>query len=228
MSILSKLLEIQTKLKAPKEKYNKFGEYNYRSLEGIMEAIKPFESTLSCILTLNDEIVRIGESNYIEASATLTDVETGESITTKAYARESEEKKKLDASQLTGVASSYARKYACNGLLALDDTKDADTDEFNKESQSRSNNSKKNTDDKKEIENSLNGFQNTLDKIGAEQNKPVSDKTLSDLTMLLFEIQQPEKAVCDAYKINDIKELTERQAQYVINKCKRAKEEKKC
>lgn len=130
MSITAKLEEIQQKLKAPKDKYNSFGKYSYRSCESILEAAKPVLAELHCTITLEDEMVQLGDRFYLKATAKITDSETGESCETTAYAREPAAKKGMDDSQITGTASSYARKYALNGLLAIDDTKDADTDEY--------------------------------------------------------------------------------------------------
>ena len=130
MSIQQKLNEIQTKLKAPKGQYNNFGKYKYRSLEDITEAVKPLLLIAGATLTLQDDIKEIGGRIYVEATVTLTDIEDNSQISVKALAREPETKKGMDESQITGTASSYARKYALNGLFAIDDTKDADTDEY--------------------------------------------------------------------------------------------------
>lgn len=128
-----KLLNIQQELKCNKGQYNSFGKYKYRSCEDILESVKPLLKTNKCVLTLNDELEYIGERYYIKATAIITDVETGEAISNVAYAREEETKKGMDGSQITGTSSSYARKYALNGLFAIDDTKDADTDEYTKQ-----------------------------------------------------------------------------------------------
>lgn len=134
MNIYEKLLKVQTELKAPKGQYNSFGEYKYRSCEDILEAVKPLLDKNKLTLTLTDTIIPASETRfYLKATAKVIDIESGETIENTAFARESDEKKKLDNSQLTGVASSYARKYALNGLLLIDDTKDADTDEFQKQ-----------------------------------------------------------------------------------------------
>ena len=125
-----KLLKIQMELKAPKDQYNNFGKFHYRSCEDILEAVKPLLEKNKCTLTIDDELVNIGDRYYVRASAKLTD---GDSvIVNHAYAREAESKSGMDASQITGTASSYARKYALNGLFLIDDTKDADTDEHAK------------------------------------------------------------------------------------------------
>ena len=128
MSISKKLLEIQIKLNAPKGQYNSFGKYKYRSCEDILEAVKPLLKEQKAVLLLTDEVVQIGERYYIKANATLKDCETDEEISNEAVAREEQEKKGMDASQVTGTASSYARKYALNGLFCIDDANDADTD----------------------------------------------------------------------------------------------------
>lgn len=120
-----KVVAIQSKLKAPKGQYNSFGKYNYRSCEDILEGVKPLLSEQELILTIEDSIEMIGDRYYVKATATLSDGTN--SISTSAYAREPLEKKGADASQVTGATSSYARKYALNGLLCIDDTKDADT-----------------------------------------------------------------------------------------------------
>ena len=122
------LMKIQQELKAPKNQFNSFGKYKYRSCEDILEAVKPLLSKYTAQLTLSDEIVQIGDRVYVKATASITDGLVITEVT--AYAREPIEKKGMDESQITGTASSYARKYALNGLFLIDDTKDADTDEY--------------------------------------------------------------------------------------------------
>lgn len=133
MNIQEKLLYIQAKVKAPKNLYNSFGKYSYRNAEGILEAVKPFLDEMKCTLTISDEIVTVGGRIYVKANATLWDTEKIDVIAVSAYAREADQKKGMDDSQVTGTASSYARKYALNGLFLLDDTKDPDTDEYAKQ-----------------------------------------------------------------------------------------------
>lgn len=136
-NIYQKLNKIQTELKAPKGQMNKFGNYRYRSCEDIMEAVKPLCLKHGTVITITDDLVLIGERYYVKALAKLTDIETGSSTETVSFAREEEIKKGMDSSQITGSASSYARKYALNGLLAIDDTKDADaTNKHDKEEES--------------------------------------------------------------------------------------------
>ena len=137
-TIYEKLLAVQNELKAPKDKRNDYGGFNYRSCEGILEAVKPLLQEQGLMLTIKDEVVNIGDRYYVRATVLLDDIDdissNGE-IAITALAREEEAKKGMDASQITGTASSYARKYALNGLFLIDDTKDADTDEFHRTTQ---------------------------------------------------------------------------------------------
>lgn len=123
----------QSELKAPKNQYNSFGKYNYRSCEDILEAAKPINKKHGLVLLLTDKPVCIGQRYYIEATARLYDIESEQFIEATASAREADTKKGMDDSQVTGTASSYARKYALNGLYNIDDTKDADTDAYKKQ-----------------------------------------------------------------------------------------------
>ena len=130
---MKELIQIQSRLKAPKKNKNTFGGYNYRSCEDILEAVKPLCHDLNCWINICDEIVEVGGRIYVKATAMICNSE-GQTATATAFAREEETKKGMDAAQITGSASSYARKYALNGLLAIDDTKDADTDEYTERS----------------------------------------------------------------------------------------------
>lgn len=127
MTIYEKLLSIQTELKAPKSQYNSFGKYNYRNCEDILEAVKPLCAKYKAVSVMGDEVIQIGERYYIKSTARLIDLESEGVVENTAYAREEAEKKGMDGSQVTGASSSYARKYALNGLFAIDDTKDSDT-----------------------------------------------------------------------------------------------------
>lgn len=122
--MLKGLLAVQAALKAPKGQFNKFGGYSYRSCEDILEAVKPLLAEQGLLLTLTDEVLMVGEWHYVKATATATD--GTETVAATGYAREVESKKGMDGSQITGTASSYARKYALNALLLIDDSKDAD------------------------------------------------------------------------------------------------------
>lgn len=147
MNIYEKLAAVQQELKAPKDKKNTFAGYTYRSAEGILEAVKPVLAKYKATITLSDEIVDISGRIYVKSTAQFIDCDEAPStswsadgitvktafLTVTAYAREAAEKKGLDVSQVTGTASSYARKYALNGLLLIDDTKDPDTDEYAKQ-----------------------------------------------------------------------------------------------
>lgn len=135
MNIYEKLMNVQAELKAPKGQYNSFGKYKYRSCEDILEAVKPLLKKNGLTLCITDHVEQIGDRFYVVAEAILYDTEDDEGyhpahIRNTAYAREDTEKKGMDGSQITGTASSYARKYCLNGLFLIDDTKDADTDEY--------------------------------------------------------------------------------------------------
>lgn len=133
MNIYAKLAAIQQELKAPKDQKNSFGGYMYRSAESILEALKPVLVRHEATVVLSDELVQIGERYYVKATAALWSTTDTDVVTAAAFAREPEEKREMDQPQITGTASSYARKYALNALLLIDDTKDADTDEYQKE-----------------------------------------------------------------------------------------------
>jgi hypothetical protein len=126
MNIQSKLLAVQSELKAPKGQFNSFGKYNYRSCEDILEAVKPLLSNHGLTMTISDDIVDVGGRVYVKATVTVFDHD-GNAHSVNAYAREEESKKGMDASQVTGATSSYARKYALNGMFLIDDTKDSDS-----------------------------------------------------------------------------------------------------
>lgn len=134
-----RVIALQNELKAPKSKYNSFGKYAYRSCEDILEAVKPLLARHGLRLNISDQVIYFGNGEngrfYVKATTTLTDGESW--LTSEGWAREEETKKGMDGSQITGTASSYARKYALNGLLLIDDTKDADTDEYTKQTGGR-------------------------------------------------------------------------------------------
>lgn len=127
MTIYEKLMNVQSHLKAPKGQFNAFGKYKYRSCEDIVESVKPLLRANGLLLTMSDEIILVADRIYVKATATLIDVADGKEISVTALAREEETKKGMDGSQVTGASSSYARKYALNGLFAIDDTKDSDS-----------------------------------------------------------------------------------------------------
>ena len=133
------LMAVQADLKAPKGQHNSFGKYDYRSAEDIIEAVKPLLKENGLFLTMSDDIVQIGDRYYVKATVKVVDIVTGESVQTSALAREAAQKKGMDESQVTGTASSYARKYALNGLFAIDDNRDADTDEYARQTRGSAN-----------------------------------------------------------------------------------------
>lgn len=145
MNLYQKLLRVQTQLKAPKNQYNIFGKYYYRSCEDITEAVKPLLAEENLVMTISDELILIGERYYVKATVTVIDGETGEKHEVHAYAREAESKKGMDESQITGAASSYARKYALNGMFAIDDTKDSDATNTHEKNENNNQNIDKQT-----------------------------------------------------------------------------------
>jgi hypothetical protein len=178
MSISEKLKQIQLHLEAPKDLYNSFGKYKYRSLEGITKAVKPLLDSNNCTLVLSDRMVEVGGRVYVEAKATLTCCESGDSVEVVSSAREAENKKGMDDAQITGAASSYARKYACNGLFAIDDTKDPDSTNEHGKGQTKEQKEKFETAENYNqlaIEMQKNTNKDRLDKWCAA-NKPAVDK----------------------------------------------------
>lgn len=174
MSIYEKLSIIQSELKAPKGQYNNYGGYKYRSCEDILNALKPLLKANNCVLTISDKIIEIGTRYYIEATVILTSTDDNhEAISNTAYAREEETKKGMDGSQITGTASSYARKYALNGLFLIDDTKDADTDEHAKQTGAEPKEEKKASE--KQIE--------LMRKIAEEQGKAFDETKARNMSM---------------------------------------------
>ena len=127
MSVYKKLIEVQTKLKAPKNQYNSFGKYNYRSAEDILEAVKPLLKGVGATMILNDDIILVGERYYVKTTARFIDIESGEFVEATGVAREEESKKGMDSSQLTGSTASYSLKRCLGNLYNIDDTKDSDT-----------------------------------------------------------------------------------------------------
>ena len=192
-NLTEKLLYLQQNLKAPKGQYNSFGDYHYRSCEDIQEALKPLLAHVKAVLLLNDEILQIGERFYIKATAKLQDVESNECITNTAYARECESRPKMDVAQLTGSCSSYARKYALNGLFCIDDAKDPDA----MKPDSKQPEPKPPQQKPPQRQQSR---QQTKPKLEEEYQKNVrkeAERTGTDL-----------RKVCERYKVKDISELS--------------------
>lgn len=210
MNINAKLMRIQTEIKAPKNLYNSFGKYKYRNAEGICEAVKPYLEREGCSLTLSDDVVCVGESNYIKATATLTDLESGLSIAVSALAREALEKKGMDDSQITGTASSYARKYALNGLFLLDDTKDADSDEYHEQTKAK----------QKEADEA-EAFDKKCDEIG---NMKIAKMKVEIIKKKCAEEGVDEAKVLKLYKIKSFEDMSEKQFSNAMNNFQKIKE----
>ena len=205
MNIYKKLIEVQNKLKVPKSQYNNFGKYNYRNAEDILEAVKPILENAGATIFIKDSIELIGDRFYVKATVNFVDIESGNTIEASALARESEEKKGMDSAQVTGATSSYARKYALNGLLLIDDTKDNDHDSMhqtdNKEPKKEENKPNYDNKEKEEV------IQKIVAKIGndSERKKKIIDmmkqkydKTYSDFKYYkLDQLQAVLKAVLE-------------------------------
>ena len=190
-TLQQKLIEIQAELKAPKSQYNKFGGYNYRNCEDILEAVKPLCAKHKIVPLLSDEIVMIGDRFYIKATAKVTDGK--EEIATTAFARESKDKKGMDESQITGSASSYARKYALNGLFCIDDTKDAD---FMDNSQNGKQQQQPKTQQQPPKETHVKGYDEFL-KIQKEKNVPPMEIT----KFVASEFKKPRVGMLDEFEM---------------------------
>ena len=191
-NLVAKVVMVQAELKAPKGQFNKFGNYKYRSCEDIVESVKPILNKYGIMLNISDEIVLVGDRYYIKAVAGLTD--GTDVIQSIGYAREPQDLKGMVESQITGSASSYARKYALNGLLAIDDTKDPDTDEVAK----------------------VTG----RDEVKAEEQKTQEPKATPKQVELLKRFYQDDKLtkLLEVNKVNSIEELPMKKASELINK----------
>ena len=198
MTIHEKMMKIRTTLKAPKNLFNSFGNYKYRNAEGILEAVKPLLAENKLSMYISDDVQAVNDRVYVKATVSIFDIETGESVMATASAREALNKKGMDDSQITGTASSYARKYALNGIFLLDDTKDADTDENQKERTARANKQEHEKDKEK------------LDQMKISL---VKQKTLLDLCEdEKFDINK----ILKSYKHESIKDITEGQYKYIV------------
>lgn len=212
MNVYEKLIKVQAELKAPKSKFNSFGKYKYRSLEDILEGVKPLLEKNKASLVITDSIEQIGDRYYLKASATFIDTENGESVSNSALARESADKKGMDDSQITGTASSYARKYALNGLLLIDDTKDADTDEAHIEKEARAEKAK--DDEKNEA---------LVTDIGDMKIAPVKVNVLKgDIDSGLMN----EEKMLAYFKVEKLEDVTEKQFSDYVQKRNKAGAEK--
>jgi essential recombination function protein len=210
MNIYEKLLSVQVELKAPKGQYNSFGKYKYRSCEDILEALKPVLDKLKLALFISDEIVEVGGSykvskkdetvesegrKYVKATITLVNIEKpDEQIKTSALAREEETKKGMDGSQITGASSSYARKYALNGMFMIDDTKDSDsTNTHGKEEKTEDERKKNAIEEITKLANTEDLYNEVLN-IAAKFNKnSLLDCTLEELKKIYTELKKVGK-----------------------------------
>jgi len=211
-NVYGKLLSVQNELKAPKNQYNSFGKYNYRSCEDILEGVKPLLDKHKATLFISDSLEMIGTRFYVKAVARFVDTESGECVESSAYAREEEVKKGMDSSQVTGATSSYARKYALNGLFLIDDNKDADTDAYQEQQKAGSSNKK---DEKKEEFQGMNPPDDVeLPKENAPISKEQLDKIHSEMERTGVSIAQITKLA----KVEKLEDMTSVTAYAIINK----------
>lgn len=211
------LKKIQQELKAPKGQYNSFGKYAYRSAEDILEAVKPLLAKYDAELTLSDDITEVGGRIYVKSTARFIehDAETNinDVTTVTAFAREPADKKGMDESQITGTASSYARKYALNGMFLIDDNKDADTDEYRQQTnapqqhkqpaQQAANNAR------------VNGQARTQN--AAQRNTAASQTVIETITRLITETNTDTAKFLAFFKVNAVQDLTAEQAKKAYN-----------
>lgn len=202
MNLKEKLTQIQVKLKAPKNLRNTFGNYNYRNCESILEAVKPFLDEYKVCLTVEDDIKVVGDRFYVKSIATLFDNESDEKISNIAFARESLDKKGMDASQVTGATSSYARKYSLNGLFLLDDTADTESTEFKTEAETKK---------KKQIKEESKEMMNDLTK-----KKTISQNEALTLEHMCEADSINPEYINSSYKVSNFMELTPEQYAQVI------------
>lgn len=202
MGIYAKLSVIQQNLIAPKNQYNSFGDYKYRSCEDILEGLKPCLKEVNAAVTISDELVLIGERYYIKATATLFCCESGEKVSNTAYARETESRPKMDVSQITGSASSYARKYALNGLFCIDDVKDADArdnrQQGTEKQKTESQEEKKAEEQQKQIEKMK------IPKVKQDSLMERCNRENVDVNKIM-----------SLYKVNDLADLSEKQFRHI-------------
>lgn len=189
---MERIIKIREELKCPKNQYNSFGKYSYRSCEDILEAVKPLLTKYELSLTISDDIVQVGERYYVKATCRIHDKEGKEIISNTAYAREEEEKKGQDGSQITGTSSSYARKYCLNGLFLIDDTKDADTDEYTKETN-------KETKSKKEV-----------------KVEPITQDQIKLIHTLINGNEELHQKTINHYGVDSVKDMSKAQANECI------------
>lgn len=213
MGVTEKLLAVQCELKVPKNQYNSFGKYRYRSTEDILESLKPILTKYKASLIISDEIVMIGDRYYVKANATFTDVESNDSIQNTAFARESDEKRGMDSAQVTGATSSYARKYALNGLFLIDDTKDPDSDEY----QNQQNKGKK-AQNKTDEQLNQEMIDNTDKSLIPQTNAMISAEQIAKIQSELNRTGVPLKQILDVAKVDTIDKMSQVTAVSIINR----------
>lgn len=198
---------VQQNLKAPKNQYNSFGDYHYRSCEDIQEALKPLMSEVKAVLLVYDDIVMVGDRFYVKATAVFQDAESPEKISNTAFARETESKPKMDAAQITGSCSSYARKYALNGLFCIDDAKDPDS--MKNDQQDNKGSSQHGS------RGSIRQQSDRSTQTGSARNNTTGSSALyvtqAHINTIRAEISRTgctEKSVCERYKLNSLGNMT--------------------
>lgn len=228
MNVKEKLLQVQQKLNAPKKQFNKFGGYNYRNCEDILEAAKPLLNEVKATVTISDSIEIIGQRTYVKATATFIDCDSEDEINNIAYAREEESKKGMDASQLTGATSSYARKYALNGLFLIDDVKDAD----NQDNSGAGDMTK--TDTKKSTQSGSTGKQQATSSQKTANNEQSQSTTgfmdavkIAAINGLLQRKGVGAASMMRFYKVKDFSELTEEQYNDAVARLNKQQDKKK-
>lgn len=235
MGVYEKLMKVQSELKAPKSQFNKFGNYFYRNCEDIQEAAKPLMQKVKATLIVGDELIQISERFYIKATARFIDCETGEEVSNTAYAREELEKKGMDASQVTGSTSSYARKYALNGLFCIDDVKDSDnqddTDKGKKPARGADKSQKPDGTNKKDSRPAGNAkgkvepaAVSTTDKELRDPNEVLKEKIdQAKLNVIMAELKRTgldDKVVLNFCKIKKLMDMTNEQFLNIMKKFK--------
>ncbi len=208
MTIYEKLFYVQQNLKAPKNQYNQFGDYHYRSCEDIQEALKPLMAQVKALLLVYDDIELIGDRYYVKSTAVFQDTESNSGISNTAFARETDNRPKMDAAQITGSCSSYARKYALNGLFCIDDAKDPDS--MKNDQQDNKGTTRQPSGQKSSRENTRPAAGQT----GSTQNRSAGSRvyvTQAHINTIRAEIERTgvhEESVCGRYKINRLEDMT--------------------
>lgn len=224
MNVYEKLQQVQSGLKAPKNQYNKFGDYYYRNCEDIQEAAKPLLKEVKAALVVGDELVLIGDRYYIKATARFVDCESSEAVENSAYAREEQVKKGMDVSQVTGSTSSYARKYALNGLFCIDDVKDADTQDNTEKGKKTAGASK---GEKKPAENNKSGKTAASAPAGGSdfdeekiRNEKIDQAKLNVILGELGRTGLEDRVVLELFKLKKLEDITNGQFVTIMKKFK--------